>query len=243
MDDLIPTQDQPRQRWLDRIQALIEVILLSGMVSGFIAVLPFSLRARGNLSLTKDVTTVALYLLLESWIAIVMLYAVMKAHGETPRDLGWRTSHWRFDSIIGAAIVPALFLCSAMVNYTFRTWLPHYYVDQNPLTQTIRTPRDLALFSMAALFAGGIKEELQRAFILIRFRDHLGGSGVGLLIWSLAFGAGHYVQGLQGVVAATLFGFVFGLVYLTRRSLVAPIVAHSLYDTAAILGYWFTRSS
>jgi hypothetical protein len=243
MDDFIPTREQPQQRWQDRIQALIEVLLLSGLVSGFFAVLPFSLRARGNLSLTKDVTTVALYLLLESWIALVILYAVMRAHGETPRDLGWRTRHWRSDSIIGAALVPALFLFSAAVNYSFRTWLPHYYVDQNPLTQTIQTPRDLGLFLVAALIAGGIKEELQRAFILIRFRDHLGGSGLGLLVWSVAFGAGHYVQGPQGVVSATLFGFMFGLVYLARRSLIAPIVAHSLYDTAAILGYWFTRSS
>jgi membrane protease YdiL (CAAX protease family) len=243
MDDFIPIRERPRQRWLDRIQALIEVLLLSGLVSGFFAVLPFTLRAKGSISLTKDVTTVALYLLLESWIAMLMLYVVMRAHGETPGDLGWRTRHWRVDSLIGAAIVPVLFICSAAVNYAFRTWLPHYYIEQNPLTQTIRTPRDLALFSLAALFAGGIKEELQRAFILIRFRDHLGGSGIGLLAWSLAFGAGHYVQGWQGVAAATLFGFLFGLVYLARRSLVAPIVAHSLYDTAALLGYWFTRSS
>jgi membrane protease YdiL (CAAX protease family) len=228
MDDFIPIRERPRQRWLDRIQALIEVLLLSGLVSGFFAVLPFTLRAKGSISLTKDVTTVALYLLLESWIAMLMLYVVMRAHGETPGDLGWRTRHWRVDSLIGAAIVPVLFICSAAVNYAFRTWLPHYYI---------------ALFSLAALFAGGIKEELQRAFILIRFRDHLGGSGIGLLAWSLAFGAGHYVQGWQGVAAATLFGFLFGLVYLARRSLVAPIVAHSLYDTAALLGYWFTRSS
>ncbi len=243
MNDFIPTSDRAERPWLDRIQALIEVLLLSGLVSGFFAILPFSLRIKGNPSITKDVQTVTLYLLLEAWITLVMLFAVLRAHRETLRDLGWRTRHWLSDAAIGIALVPALFLLSGAVNLSFRIWLPRYYTDRNPLTEIIRTPQDLALFLIAALIAGGIKEELQRAFILTRFREHLGGSAVGLLVWSLAFGAGHYVQGFQGVVAATLFGFLFGLAYLARGSLVAPIVAHSLYDTAALLGYWFTRGT
>ncbi len=242
MNSLIPTPERAERPWLDRCQALIEVLLLSGLVSGFFAVLPFSLRIKGNSSLTKDVQTVVRYLLLESWITLVLLFAVLRAHCETMRDLGWRTRRWLSDATIGVALVPVLFFLSGAVNLCFRSWLPKYYVDRNPLTDIIRTPHDLALFLLVALIAGGIKEELQRAFILIRFREHLGGAGVGLLVWSLAFGAGHYVQGLQGIVAATVFGFLFGLLYLARGSLIAPIVAHSLYDTAALLGYWFTRN-
>jgi membrane protease YdiL (CAAX protease family) len=89
------------------------------------------------------------------------------------------------------------------------------------------------------LIAGGIKEELQRAFILTRFREHLGGAGLGLLLWSIGFGAGHYVQGIQGVVIATIYGLIFGIVYILSRSLIAPIIAHSAYDTVVLLAYWF----
>ena len=64
---------------------------------------------------------------------------------------------------------------------------------------------------------------------------------LGLILWSFAFGAGHYLQGLQGAAAAGLFGLLFGIVYLARGSLVAPIVAHGSYDTAALLGYWFIK--
>jgi len=241
MNDLIPTPERVERRWLDRVQAIIEVLLLSGLVSGFFAILPFSLRARGNPSLTRDVPTVVLYLLLESWITLVMLYAILRAHGETLGDLGWRIRQWTTDATCGIALVPLLFLVSGGVNLAFRAWLPRYYTERNPLTEIIRTPQDLALFLLAALIAGGIKEEFQRAFILTRFRDHLGGSGVGLLVWSAAFGVGHYVQGPQGMVAAGLFGLLFGLIYLVRGSLIAPIVAHSLYDASALLGYWFTR--
>jgi membrane protease YdiL (CAAX protease family) len=109
--------------------------------------------------------------------------------------------------------------------------------------EIIQTPQQLALFIFSALVAGGIKEELQRAFILNRFRRYLGGAWVGLVIWSLAFGAGHYVQGVQGIVIASLYGFVFGITYILSGSLLAPIVAHSVYDTLALLAYWFVTKS
>lgn len=242
MNEINPLPDRPAKPWLDRIQALIEVFLLSGLVSGFFAILPFSFRAKGSLLLTRDARTVALYLLLESGITLVLLVVVLRAHRETIRDLGWRFRQWRFDVVLGLGVVPVLFLLNMAVGVAFRALLPKYYMERNPLTEIIHTPQELVLFLLSAFIAGGIKEELQRAFIITRFRQYLGGAWLGLLIWSLAFGAGHYAQGLQGVLAATLFGFLFGLVYLARGSLVAPILAHSVYDSAALLGYWFSRS-
>jgi membrane protease YdiL (CAAX protease family) len=242
MNEITPPSPRTDRTWLDRLQAIIEVFLLSGLVSGFFAVLPFSLRAEGNLSLTRDARTVALYLLLDTGICLVLLFIVLGAHRETLRDLGVRFAHWRFDALLGFGVVPVLFVLNMVVGLAFRTLLPRYYIDRNPLTEIIHTPQELALFLLSAFIAGGIKEELQRAFILTRFRRYLGGAWVGLFVWSLAFGAGHYAQGLQGVAAAALFGFLFGLIYLLRGSLIAPIVAHSLYDTAALLGYWFSRN-
>ena len=80
---------------------------------------------------------------------------------------------------------------TVVVAGTIRHYFPRFYTERNPLMEAIRTPSDLALFLVAAVLAGGIKEELQRAFILTRFRDHLGGAGLGLILWSSAFGAGH----------------------------------------------------
>jgi len=233
-----PTQDS----WLDKVQAAIEVLLLSGIVSGFFAALPFSLQTQNQASgILMDTRLVSASILLEAWIFFVLLWLVLRLHRETLRDLGLRLARWRAEAMVGVALVPILFVSNLIVAAGFRYLLPEYYLEHNPLTQMIRTAADLALFVASALIAGGIKEEVQRAFILTRFRQHLGGSSVGLVVWSLAFGAQHYVQGLQGIVAATLFGFLFGVVYLARRNLVAPIVAHGLYDTLALLGYWFTR--
>ncbi len=225
--------------WIDRLQAFLEVLLLSGLVSSLLASLPFGLTGRDPVALTNDAQSVAAFILLEASIVLLLLLFVLRMNRETLRDLGVHRRRWISHLAVGVALVPVLFLVNAAVAMFFKGLLPRYFLDRNPLVDLIKTPKDLAIFLCAALYAGGVKEELQRAFILNRFRDHLGGAWFGLVTWSVAFGAGHYVQGLQGVVAATMFGLLFGGLYLIRRSILAPLVAHALYDTTALLGYWF----
>jgi membrane protease YdiL (CAAX protease family) len=229
----------PRKTWLDRAQALFEVLLLCGLVSSILATLPFTFNESARAGLLKDIRWMSLYVLLESTITLALLWLVLRAHQDHLNALCFRWQRWRPDVIIGLALVPLLFGCNIAMAMVFQTYFPEYFQESNPLTDLIRTPRDLALFIGITWFAGGIKEEFQRAFILQRFRSHLGGARLGLILWSIVFGAGHYVQGTQGIVAAGLFGLIFGITYLARGSLIAPIVAHGFYDTAALLAHWF----
>jgi membrane protease YdiL (CAAX protease family) len=229
--------DRSHRRFADRLLALFEVLLLSGLLSSSLAVSLF----HGNRAdlLINDPETLSSFLLLEAGITILLLAMVLKAHRESLWSLGLRWDRWKPNLLIGLGLVPFLFLVNAVVMFAFRIYLPEYYMEQNPLTEFIHTPQQLALFIFSALIAGGIKEELQRAFILTRFGRYLGGAVLGLVLWSLAFGAGHYVQGAQGVTVAAIYGLVFGLIYLMSGSLIAPIVAHGTYDTLALLAYWF----
>lgn len=230
---------QTGRAWQDRLQAILEVLLLAGILSSFLAALPFGLAQGDSVLMTQNATSIAAFILLESSITLLLLLAVLRVNREPLRSLGLQRYRWLAHSAAGLALVPLLFLVNVIVAVLFRVLLPRFYLERNPLVDLIKTPDDLAVFLLTALYAGGIKEELQRAFILNRFRDHLGGAWLGLMLWSVLFGAGHYVQGLQGVVVATMFGFLFGGLYLIRGSLVGPVVAHAVYDTAALLGYWF----
>jgi membrane protease YdiL (CAAX protease family) len=232
--------DSIRKPWVDRFQAVFEVLLLSGLVSSFLAAVPFSVfHGKNAAPLLNDAKFISIFLILESGITFLLLTLVLKAHRETIRSLGLQWNRWKSNLVVGLLLVPLLFFINAIVAIVFRVYLPQYYVESNPLTDIIHTPQQLGLFIFSALIAGGIKEELQRAFILRRFGRYLGGAGIGLVVWSLVFGAGHYVQGIQGIVIAAIYGFIFGLIYLMRGSLIAPIVAHGAYDTLALLGYWF----
>jgi membrane protease YdiL (CAAX protease family) len=239
MEYLPPEEEPVRKPWIDRFQAFLEVLLLSGLISSFLAGLPFSVFHKNSTALLKNASYLSVFLILDSLITFLFLAIVLKAHRQTILGLGLRFNQWKSKFIAGLVLAPFLFLINAIIALVFRAYLPHYYVERNPLTEIIQTPQQLGLFIFSALIAGGIKEELQRAFILRRFGEYLGGTGIGLVLWSIVFGLGHYVQGVQGVVVASLYGFIFGIAYLLTRSLITPIVAHSAYDTLALLGYWF----
>ncbi|MGD0310137.1 MAG: CPBP family intramembrane glutamic endopeptidase [Acidobacteriota bacterium] len=228
----------PPKTWVLKAQALFEVILLAGVVSSLLAMLPFAFSASRREHLLENVGDTVAYLLLEAAITLLLMFLVMRAHGETLRWLGLSWARWGVNVLAGLAIVPLLFFLNLVVSLIFQTFFPKYFMESNPLTELVQSPRDLLLLTSAALIAGGFKEELQRAFILRRFQTYLGGAWLGLMLWSIVFGLGHYLQGAQGVVAATLFGLIFGAVYLIRRNLIIPMAAHGTYDTLALVGYW-----
>ena len=228
----------PLKTWVVKVQALFEVLLLAGVVSSLLAMLPFAFSASPREHLLDNAGDAIAYLLLEAAITLLLMFLVMRAHGETLTWLGLSWTRWGVNVLAGLEIVPVLFLLNLVVSLIFQTFFPKYFMESNPLAELVRSPQDLLLFTIAALIAGGFKEELQRAFILRRFQAYLGGAGLGLMLWSIVFGLGHYLQGVQGVVAATLFGLIFGAVYLIRGNLIIPMAAHGAYDTLALVGYW-----
>jgi membrane protease YdiL (CAAX protease family) len=58
---------------------------------------------------------------------------------------------------------------------------------------------------------------------------------VGLVLVSVAFGAGHILQGWDAAIVTGLLGAAWGVLYLLRRSAVAPIVSHAGYNAAQVL--------
>jgi membrane protease YdiL (CAAX protease family) len=91
------------------------------------------------------------------------------------------------------------------------------------------------MFALVAIVAGGVREELQRAFMLHRFEQYLGGAAVGVLVLSVAFGLGHMMQGWDAVITTGTLGAFWAAMYLRRRSSIAPVVSHSGFNSLEIL--------
>ena len=89
------------------------------------------------------------------------------------------------------------------------------------------------------MLAGGVREEVQRAFILHRFDQDLGGARLGLALFSIAFGLGHLTQGLDAALITGMLGLLWGVMYLRRRSMVAPAISHSLFNLIEIALYQY----
>jgi membrane protease YdiL (CAAX protease family) len=94
-------------------------------------------------------------------------------------------------------------------------------------------------FALISIVAGFSEELLFRGLIQAALTNWLGLTA-GLVMASLLFGLAHIITPTYGVLAA-LIGVYLGWVWIATENLLAPIVAHALYDFAALV--YLTRSA
>ena len=147
------------------------------------------------------------------------------------------------EALRGLALEPVVLIAVTLIVLGLRTVAPWLQtVQQSPLDAFMRTPLDAAIFLVVVVLAGGVREELQRAFILHRFRQQLGGIRLGLVVFSVLFGLLHWDQGLDIAVAIGLLGLFWGIMYAKRRSAVLPMVNHAGFNAAQVAQQLIARS-
>jgi membrane protease YdiL (CAAX protease family) len=107
-------------------------------------------------------------------------------------------------------------------------------VRTSPIEAFMRTPFEAAIFMVVVVLAGGVREELQRAFILHRFQQRLYGQYLGLVTFGLLFGALHWDQGIDVAIAIGLLGLMWGFFYIRRRSAVMSMANHAAFNAAQV---------
>ncbi len=173
-------------------------------------------------------------------IGLVLLF--LYAHGERPRDvlLGRRPVAQEFALGVPLILVALVFGGGILLATRYvAPWLRT--VEHNPLQELMRSPGEAWLFALVVFVAGGLREEIQRAFLLHRFDVWLGGATVGIVVTSVAFGAGHLLQGADAAIATGLLGAFWGVLYVLRRSCVAPLVSHAGFDLIQVLQFMVAR--
>jgi membrane protease YdiL (CAAX protease family) len=217
--------------------ALLEILICSDYPTQFalaatFAAFGFTPAADGTLSLAYIVALS----LIDTVFLVGLILMFLQAHGESARELFFGPRPIGDEARRGFALIFVALLLAAAVMLTLQQLLPSLHnVEHNPLQDMVKTPGETALFALVAVIAGGVREELQRAFILRRFEQHLGGPVIGVIVASIAFGAGHYVQGADATVATAFLGAFWAIVYLRRRSVVAPMVSHSGFNLFEIV--------
>ncbi len=223
---------------LPRLRAAAEVLLCSSVPT---QVLLVGVLAVAGIRPSGDGTLSMGYVVAVSLGDTVLLVALMTwlthLRGASPARLWLGTRPVAGEVRHGLLLTPLIFGLVVVVLLSLRQFAPWLHnVPDNPLEALARGGAvNAALFGLVAIVAGGIREELQRAFLLDRFEAHLGGRGVGVVALSLAFGLGHYLQGWDAVLTTGLMGAFWAVVYLRRRSSMAPIVSHSAFNSIEIL--------
>ena len=215
-----------------------EVVLCSGYPTQI--AIGFLLTVAGLAATTPDRRLSAPFLFALSLVDTVVLLSLilwfLVRRGERPLAVFFGDRPFIREAAVGAFSVPFVVTIVVAIAVAVRAFAPGLHnVPENPLEQLLGTQAGFWAFLFVVIVAGGIREELQRAFLLHRFRHDLGGAGLGVIVTSIAFGLGHTLQGWDAALITGALGATWGVMYLKRGSAAASMVSHSLFNSGELL--------
>lgn len=228
-----------------RALSLLEVLICSGFPTQIlIGGLLVALGARVTTDGTLPFGFVVAVSLLDTLAIVVLVALFLRLRGESVGTVLLGRGPIGPEVRRGITYLPLVFGLVIGLGTLIRLLAPQLHnVPQNPLQAMLTSPLRVAVFAVVVVLAGGVREEVQRAFILHRFDQDLGGARVGLAIFSVAFGLGHLTQGYDAAIITGSLGLLWGAIYLARRSMVAPAVSHSLFNLLEIALYQYASKA
>jgi membrane protease YdiL (CAAX protease family) len=225
---------------LERLGAIVEVVICSGFPSQILLIL--IMRGLGMQMQTEEgrlsppfVFTLSL---VDAVLVVGLVVLFLRAHHESVRRVLFGEGSMLREALFGIAVLPAVFMLVLLVLVLILRFAPQLHnVARNPLEDMLKNRSDAMIFAAVVMIAGGVREEVQRGFIVHRFGRYLGGAGWGIAIYSVLFGLGHVEQGIDAMIATALLGVLWGLLYVARRSIVASMVSHAGFNLAQLLKY------
>jgi membrane protease YdiL (CAAX protease family) len=235
--------ERPLQRAIlpiERAAAALEVILCSGFPTQLIIVTVLTtfgmkpVAAGGQLSPSFIFSLT----LLDTVALIGLILFFLRAHRESPRAMFAAARPHTRELLFGVALIPASFVVVVSALLLLQLVVPGLRnVPHNPLQDLAHTRANAIVFALVVMIAGGVREEVQRAFVLRRFEQYLGGGMLGLVLFSVIFGLGHLPQGHDVAIATAILGAFWGAIYLRRRSILGPMVGHAGFNLAQVVKF------
>ncbi len=240
-----PAIEVPRTAVVPRWFAMIQAFAVCGIPTQLFvaAVLMLGLGLEPFQGATLSFEFFATLSLLDTALVALLILLFLTLSGETSRDVFIGPRSIPREIVRGLLLVPVVAIAVTLLVVGIRTVAPWMHnVQDNPLEAFMQSPFEALIFMVVVVLAGGVREELQRAFILHRFRQALGGVVVGLAIFSVAFGLLHLDQGFDVALAVGLLGLFWGILYVRRRSAVLGMTNHAGFNAAQVLQQLVARA-
>ena len=223
------TDDLPPNRFSRREQ-LTEVLVFLFLI-GPSLIYSFISDALGNVGFVE--TAVATILRDLSLLALILFF--LWRNLEKVKCLGWSFRNvWKDVSLGVVLFIPtfigARYLEQFLISIGFT--IPSV---PTPSLEPSRTTYEMAWAVVLVIVVAIAEESIFRGYLMLRFEVILKSRWWSLLISAFIFSLGHGYEGTAGVITVGALGLVFGLIYLWRKSLTAPITMHFLQDFIGIV--------
>jgi len=160
--------------------------------------------------------------------------------------LGVRRSGTRFADVIGGRWARAADVWRD-TGVAFVFWLVvvvflalvGHVLGENPHAKkalVVMLPRgalEILLWILLSFVAGFCEEFIFRGYLQKQFFAITGINGVAIAGQALVFGVAHGYQGIKGMISITIYGALFGILAIVRKSLRPGMIQHSMQDSFA----------
>lgn len=167
-------------------------------------------------------------------LLLLILYFLWH-NNETFQSIGLTSRHCEDDMVIGGILFfPTYFLALILQQIFFR--YGYTVPDKNiEIFTGSKSIFELILAVILTIVVAVTEETLFRGYLLKRFDEILHNKIGALFIATTIFALGHGYEGLVGITIVGLIGLIYGIVYLWRGSLVAPITMHLLHNSIGLV--------
>jgi membrane protease YdiL (CAAX protease family) len=149
--------------------------------------------------------------------------------------LGWNFHHWPIEVIWGILLfVPVYYTAGILQPILEQIGLssPH---TPTPSFLEATGMSEIILATVLVVVVAISEETLFRGYLILRFTQITKNRSVAVIISTVIFALGHGYEGSAGVVTVGVIGLLLSVVYIWRRSLVAPMVIHFIIDFVGIV--------
>lgn len=156
-------------------------------------------------------------------------------NGEPVWRIGWTTRNVGRDVLLGVLLFVPTFVVTGSLDQWLRQLGLSGPAEPRPSFLAITGSWQVVLAILLVVVVALAEETIFRGYLILRFENVLGSTAIAVLLSAVIFSLGHGYEGEAGVVTVGAMGIIFALVYIWRRSLVAPITMHFLQDFLAIV--------
>lgn len=210
------------------VYAIVSIIakLTAGPLSSQTATLNPSRSPRPYLDLT--------YQLLEITFALVPVALALYLLGEHRRNLGLSFDRPAFDGGWGTALAAAIGIPGLLLVYAAATLGLNARIVPAALQPVWWA---VPVLILAAAQNAILEEVIVVGYLITRLRQMAWGTAAIVATSAVLRGSYHLYQGFGAFVGNAVMGVVFALFFLRTKRVMPLIVAHTLLDVAAFVGY------
>jgi uncharacterized protein len=150
-------------------------------------------------------------------------------NGEPLARIGWKSSGLKREAALGVClffpvlvIIWLVFKAFQSIGLTPMRQLPHFFAAKSPW--------EIIVLCLLVTVSAVAEETLFRGYLILRFYEITAHLGPSVIISTAVFALCHAYEGLVSAATVGILGLIFAIIYVWRKSLIAPTVIHFLVN-------------